>query len=195
METKPVNRPVTRKLASLALSILLVTPTLAVETHQGSGNAHQPYAALDDRAVKALSAEETDALLNGKGFSQALAAELNGYPGPRHVLDLRDDLSLSPPQLGAVQALFDEMEREAGALGGDVIAAETALDAAFAAGAIDETALRTMTLGIGTMRGALRSTHLKYHLRTKAILTRHQVATYNRLRGYGGDHQGGHKSE
>lgn len=195
-----MNRPATAKLAArrlvpLALSILLAMPALAVETHQGSGNAHQPYAALNDRAVKALSAEETDALLTGKGFSQALAAELNGYPGPRHVLDLQADLSLSPPQLDAIQAFFDEMERQARALGGDIVAAEAALDAAFAAGAIDETALRTMTREIGTLRGALRSTHLKYHLRTKAILTRHQVATYNRLRGYGVGHQGGQHSE
>ncbi len=184
-----------KRLAFFFLLPALTLPALAIEGHQRPGSAHQPYAAINDRAVKALSAEETDALLNGKGFSQALAAELNGYPGPRHVLDLRADLSLSPPQLDAVQALFDDMEREARALGGDIVAAEAALDAAFATSAIDETALRDMTLEIGTLRGALRATHLKYHLRTKAILSRHQVATYNRLRGYGsGDHRG-HKSD
>ena len=184
-----------RRLATFVLLPLLVLPALAVETHQGPGNAHQPYAALNDRAVKALSPEETDALLTGKGFSQALAAELNGFPGPRHVLDFGDGLSMTVSQERAVQTLFDEMEREATALGRDIIAAETALDTAFASATIDEAALNDLTASIGRLRGALRATHLKYHLRTKAILSRHQVATYNRLRGYsGGDHRD-HKSD
>ena len=190
-----MKRLTARRLAPLALLSLLALPVQAVETHQSSGNAHQPYAGLDNRTVKALSPEETDALLTGKGFSQALAAELNGYPGPRHVLDLQADLSLTAPQLEAVQALFDEMQREAKALGGDVIAAEAALDTAFAAGAIDETALAELTGTIGRLRGALRSIHLKYHLRTKAILSRHQVVTYNRIRGYGGSDHGGHSTD
>jgi Spy/CpxP family protein refolding chaperone len=184
-----------RRLAPFALLPVLALPAAAVENHQGSGGAHQPYAALDERAVKALSPEETDALLTGKGFSQALAAELNGYPGPRHVLDFRDGLSMTAPQERAVQSLFDEMEREARALGRDIIAAKIALDTAFASNTIDEAALANLTETIGRLRGSLRATHLKYHLRTKAILSRHQVATYNRLRGYGGGDHSDHKSD
>ena len=190
-----MKRQAMRRLAPFILLSVLAFPALAVENHQGPGNAHQPYAALNDRAVKALSREETDALLTGKGFSLALAAELNGFPGPRHVLDFRDGLSMTAPQERAVQALFDEMERQATTLGRDIIAAETALDTAFASDTIDEAALGDLTASIARLRGALRATHLKYHLRTKAILSRHQVATYNRLRGYGGGNHRDHKSD
>jgi hypothetical protein len=37
----------------------------------------------------------------------ALAAELNGYPGPIHVLQLSDKLGLTPEQKARVQSLFD----------------------------------------------------------------------------------------
>lgn len=181
-----------KRLAPFIILPLLALPALAVESHNGAGNVHQPYAALAERAIKALSPEETDALLTGKGFSQALAAELNGFPGPLHVLDFRDGLSLTASQERAVQTLFDEMQGEATALGRDIIAAETALDTAFASATIDEAALADLTATIARLRGTLRATHLKYHLRTKAVLSRHQVMTYNRLRGYGGGHQGGH---
>ena len=38
-------------------------------------------------------------------MSLALAAELNGYPGPLHVLELADRLGLSAEQRGKVQQL------------------------------------------------------------------------------------------
>ena len=102
---------------------------------------------------------------------------------------------MTAAQQRAVQALFDEMQRQAATLGRDIITAETALDSAFASNTIDEASLANLTGSIGRLRGELRATHLKYHLRTKALLSRHQVATYNRLRGYGsGDHRG-HMSE
>jgi hypothetical protein len=34
------------------------------------------------------------------------------------------------------------------------------------------------------MRGVLRGIHLKDHLRTKALLTPHQIALYDAARGY-----------
>ena len=48
----------------------------------------RPYAGMQARAIKALSAEQIADLKAGRGLSLALAAELNGYPGPRHVLEL-----------------------------------------------------------------------------------------------------------
>ena len=50
------------------------------------------------REVKALSAEQMTALAAGRGMGSALAAELNGYPGPLHVLELADPLGLSEGQ-------------------------------------------------------------------------------------------------
>ena len=49
---------------------------------------HQPYAGLQARPVKALSDQQIADLRAGRGMGLALAAELNGYPGPMHVLEL-----------------------------------------------------------------------------------------------------------
>ena len=57
--------------------------------------SHMPYAGQEERTVKTLSDEERRALLNGQGMGLAKAAELNHYPGPRHVLDLAAPLQLS----------------------------------------------------------------------------------------------------
>ena len=165
-------------------ALLLPLPALAVE---------RPYAGLEARAIKALSAEEIAALAGGLGFSQALAAELNGFPGPRHVIDLAGDLDLTPAQREAVEALFGAMQAEAIAAGEAVLAAEAGLEAAFRSGSLAEDELAARSEEIGRLRGVLRGIHLTYHLRTKALLTQHQVALYNAARGYGGEAgHGGH---
>ncbi len=45
-------------------------------------------------------------------MSLAQAAELNGYPGPLHVLELADALELTPEQRARTQSLFKEVQRE-----------------------------------------------------------------------------------
>ena len=49
---------------------------------------HSPYTGLEERDIKALSAEQVAGYLAGDGMGFALPAELNHYPGPKHVLDL-----------------------------------------------------------------------------------------------------------
>ena len=160
--------------------------------------AEQPYAGLDTRQIKALSSDEIAALTTGSGFSQALSAELNGYPGPRHVIDLAERLGLDDAQRSAIQALFRDMQAEAIAVGTQVLAREAEFEAAFRAGTLTETGLLATAEDIGRIRGNLRAVHLKFHLRTTALLTPHQVALYNAERGYGaansghGGHDGAH---
>ncbi len=157
----------------------------AAQHHQHDPARHlQPYAALEKRDVKALSAQDVDDLQTGRGMGLALAAELNGYPGPRHVLDLEDALELTARQRQEVGALFERMTREAILAGGKVIAGEKRLDALFSSGKADETALDHALRQIAHARAELRRTHLVYHLRTKAVLTAEQTDRYNRLRGY-----------
>ncbi len=45
------------------------------------------------------------AVTNGNGTSVALSAELNMYPGPRHVLDLVDVKGLDAEQIARVEAI------------------------------------------------------------------------------------------
>jgi hypothetical protein len=144
----------------------------------------QPYAGLEQRSIKALSEQQIADLRAGRGMGLALAAELNGYPGPMHVLELADSLDLSGQQRAKVQELFAAMKAEAIPLGERLIAQEADLDKAFAGKTITAGTLAAATEAIGATNAALRQTHLKYHLSTVEVLTSAQIERYAELRGY-----------
>ncbi len=144
----------------------------------------QPYAGLQSRPIKALSREQIAALTAGEGMGLALAAELNGYPGPRHVLDLANQIGLTDEQRTRIQQLFDAMKSEAIPLGQKLIAAERDLNSAFTERTITPERLQAATAALGELQGKLRDTHLKYHLATAALLSPDQIHRYTELRGY-----------
>lgn len=150
-----------------------------------------PYKDLQDRQIKALSQEEIDALRHGEGFGFALAAELNGVPGPRHVLDMADSLALDDDQRAAVQAVFDDMLAAAVETGRRIVRLEARLDSMFAAGGAEAGAVRSLSGEIGRLRGRLRSIHLEAHLLTAPLLTPAQLHRYRMARGYHGAHHPG----
>jgi hypothetical protein len=139
---------------------------------------------MQTRAVKALSDRQVADLRAGRGMGLALAAELNGYPGPMHVLELAQPLGLSAEQRQRVQGLYDTMKAEAIAAGQKLIDSEGALDKAFKERSIDTTRLAELSAAIGQMQGELRAAHLKYHLTTTELLTPDQLRRYAELRGY-----------
>lgn len=149
--------------------------------------AQSPYRGMQTRSIKALSEQQIADLKAGRGMGLALPAELNGYPGPVHVLELADQLGLSAEQRTKVQALFDSMKTEAVPLGEKLLAKETALDYLFTSHLITAESLKTTTAEIGVTQAALRDTHLKYHLMTAHILSAEQMHQYAMLRGYGAD--------
>jgi Spy/CpxP family protein refolding chaperone len=116
----------------------------------------------------------------------AKPAELNGYPGPRHVLDAVEagEFELTGEQQEQIEALYEEMRSEAIELGDRIIDVEKAIDDAFLDGTITEESLQEKVLQSAGLYGQLRIVHLKYHLLMMDILTPQQVAQYNELRGY-----------
>lgn len=162
----------------------------------GAGKSTQgsPYAGMQSREIKALSADDAAKLQQGHGMSLALAAELNGYPGPSHVLELADQLQLTPTQRAQTQSLMDSHRADARELGRQIVEAERQLDAAFKGGRATAEEVTRQTRRIGELQGQLRDTHLQTHLKQKALLTPQQVAQYNVLRGYAVTSQhGGHR--
>src|SRR5882757_4038701 len=148
-------------------------------------NAQTPYAEMQTRPIKALSEQQVADLGAGRGMGLALAAELNGYPGPSHVLELADKLELSPDQRASIQRLFDSMKAEAVRLGSRLIEQEADLDKQFASRTITPESLKALTSAVAVTQGELRETHLKYHLSTVDILSPAQMQRYAELRGYG----------
>lgn len=156
-----------------------------------SAPVRSPYSDEQARAVKALSEADVKAYLEGTGLGTAKPAELNQYPGPRHVLDNGDALKLSEAQRAAVEASFRGMNAAAVALGRQVVDAETRLDALFAERTATPEAVGRLTRDLASLQGQLRAVHLNAHIEVRALLTPGQVEQYVALRGYGdGTHQG-----
>ena len=167
--------------------LLLTSPALAQI-------APQPYAGLQARPVKALSEQQVADLRAGRGMGLALPAELNGYPGPVHVLEHADALRLSPEQRARTKALFEAMKAEAVPLGERLIQQETELERLFVTKAVQPATLETATSTIGATQGQLRAAHLRYHLAMMDVLTPDQLRRYGEVRGYRGatGHTGEH---
>ena len=154
------------------------------------------YAGQQSREIKALSEQERSDLLSGAGAGYAKAADLNGYPGPAHVVELGQQLHLSPQQLEASKLLLARHKAQARRLGAALIEAERVLDREFASGRAEREAVSRATAQIGSLQTELRLEHLRTHLAQADLLTPQQVAQYNELRGYGGGGEsssGGHK--
>jgi Spy/CpxP family protein refolding chaperone len=172
--------------AALGIALLLAPAA-------GWAQAHQPYSGLETRSIKALSEQQIADLRAGRGMGLALAAELNGYPGPLHVLEFAAPLGLSDAQQQRVRQLFEAMKAEAVPLGEQLIAAEAALDRQFASKSVSEPSLEHGVRDIAALQGALRAAHLKYHLATVEVLTPEQIARYGQLRGYDASNASPHR--
>ncbi len=166
--------------------LLCVVSSLLVPHSAWAQHVHgsSPYTDFMSREIKAISAEQMDEYFSGKGMGLALAAELNGYPGPLHVLEHAEVLGLDARQVEAITAIRDSMQREAIAIGQSIVQRERELDSAFRSGSIDNTKLATLTSELGSLQGRLRDVHLKAHLVVRDLLSTEQITHYQRVRGY-----------
>ncbi len=152
--------------------------------HGGHTPPAGPYAGLEQRRIKALSDQQIADLRAGRGMGLALPAELNGYPGPMHVLEHAAALGLTAGQAARAQALRAAMLAEARPLGARLVALEERLDALFARGEADAARLEAHTAEIGLVQGRLRAVHLAAHIAMRDVLSPAQRVAYARLRGY-----------
>lgn len=165
----------------ILMTALLWPVAAAAQDH----TAHSAYAGLESREIKTLSDADLNDLRRGAGWGLALSAELNGVPGPAHLLELKDQIGLSREQVAAIEAIFYAMQREAQEAGHRFIAAEAAIEAAFRAGDLGSEDLRALIDASAAARAELRFIHLVRHLETPPLLSPEQIAQYNALRGYG----------
>jgi Spy/CpxP family protein refolding chaperone len=146
--------------------------------------APSPYRGQEGREIKSLSSEEIRSLEAGEGMGFAKAAELNRYPGPKHVLDLAEALELSEEQRIQTQEAFDRMHKKAVALGSAIVEEERGLDRLFRDREIDQKKLEAAVREIARLQGKLRLAHLEAHLEMRSLLTQEQIDRYVELRGY-----------
>jgi hypothetical protein len=143
-----------------------------------------PYAGPESRKVKALSDNEVAGYLQGEGLGLALPAELNHYPGPRHVLDLASELSLSEDQVASAKASFDRMHAEAERVGMTYVDAERRPESFFTSGATNPERLQVLVGEAGRLKAELQMIPVLAHVEMRRLLTPAQITRYDALRGY-----------
>jgi hypothetical protein len=176
--------------------VILIAAACIPESTEISPVPTSPYVNLLDSELRGLSPEEIQDLQSGAGSGLARAAELNGYPGPVHILEMQEQLELTEEQLVQVQSLYEGMNAEAREFGGEIIKLEGELERSFREQSVDEKNLERMVQNLAVKYGELRLVHLRTHLAAIDLLTPDQLVRYSHLRGYteasGGDHQHEH---
>lgn len=170
------------------MAALVLLPIFVHATERG-------YAGQEGRAIKAMSDQEIMDYRNGRGMGTSKAAELNHYPGPRHVLDHAQALSLSVEQQVRTQQIHDAMARDAARVGEKIVHKEAQLENLFATRQASPENTGRVVQEIAALQGEFRLVHLNAHLSMRHILSREQIEAYDSLRGYDGTkaHDSGHK--
>lgn len=169
----------------LKIALLLIAPVFILTPSAQAQHAHpSAYAGQETRQIKSLSEDDIAELKRGGGWGLARAAELNGLPGPAHLLELKHEIALSSDQLDRITALHRDMQSAAIHEGEKLIGLERDLEGKFRKGAMSDDDLRQTLSAIAESRARLRYIHLATHLKTPDILTRQQIDKYNALRGY-----------
>ena len=122
------------------------------------------YAGQEHRTIKSLSEQDIEELKSGAGWGLAKAAELNGVPGPAHLLEMKDEIQLTSDQIRKIEALYKDMKQQAIPLGLQLIEYEAELNHHFANGTIDEKILQELVEKIAQTYKELRYVHLSAHL-------------------------------
>jgi Spy/CpxP family protein refolding chaperone len=172
--------------ALLALPLLLPLVPARAQSPTPQPGSLTPRHNAHGSDVPGLGTDEIEELRRGDGMGQARVAEVQGYPGPRHVLDAwhAGTLALTSEQSARIQAITQAMTAEAQRLGVLVLDAERGLADAFRTGRIDARTLRADLARITALRSELRLVHLQAHLETRAVLDPDQLARYAELRGH-----------
>jgi Spy/CpxP family protein refolding chaperone len=173
-----------RVIASPVIILSVVSFAVFTYSRASSQVAQSPYVNQLSSPVRGLSAQEVNDLLNGHGAGYARMAELNSYPGPAHILEIKEQLNLSVEQTQKIEAAFQTMNAEAKRIGRDIVEREQELSASFASGTITPAKLQTQTELLAALYAELRATHLEAHLEITPMLSPQQITAYNTLRGY-----------
>lgn len=175
-----------KKLVCLATAtgMFFAFATVGSASKNNSHGNHSKYAGQENRTIKSLSPDDIVELKRGGGWGLAKAAELNGVPGPAHLLELKDAIPLNEEQVSEIEEIYRSMKSDAIREGERLIALERTLETHFRSGAISPGILQNALADISASRMKLRYIHLSTHLRTPQILSKDQIDRYNTLRGY-----------
>lgn len=143
------------------------------------------YIGQENRLIKSLSAHDLESIKKGKGWGLAKAAELNGVPGPLHLLEMKKEIALSSNQIKKIEKLYEEMKTQAIAEGKTLISLERELNLLFSDNSVTNKKLKNILERVSKSYSDLRYIHLSAHIKASKFITSEQTKNYNKLRGYG----------
>jgi Spy/CpxP family protein refolding chaperone len=174
-----------RNLVRVATSTMVAIGALFTAASSASWGQPEHGHAGGHQAAEACSAEFDKVVAEGRGFGMAFAADQNGYPGPMHVLELKDRLKLTPDQEAKAQTLMHAMFSESKPKSARLLAAEAKLRGLFADRTADDAAVRAAVGEVERARSEVRLVHLLAHLKTRDLLTENQRRIYHEARWSG----------
>src|SRR5437667_2235694 len=169
----------------VALTVMITIVRFGdADAQHGAGHAAAgavPHHALVQTYEKAFEQNVAE----GRGFGMAFAADQNGYPGPLHVLELKDRLKLTAEQEAKAEALMHAMFSESKPKSARLLEAEAKLRGLFADRTADDAAVRAAVAEVERARAEVRLVHLLTHLKTRDLLTEDQRRLYHEARWSG----------
>lgn len=169
---------------TLLVVSMLIGSHVALADEQHQQHYKSKYQGQENRKIKSLSDDDISQLQKGQGWGLAKVAELNGMPGPIHLLEMKKEINLTDEQVNKITGIYDVMKERAQAYGEKLIKLETELNKEFVNKTITDTKLRQLLADISETHRELRYIHLSAHLSTPALLSESQLFQYNTLRGY-----------
>jgi len=165
----------------------LVCVCVALLVCGSAGNAEEAstHAGQATSEIKSLSGPEIQGYLEGREMGLAKTAELNGYPAPAHVLELANQLQLTPQQRAKAEHL-KRSTKAAARLGYWLVEAERRLNVLFAKGEADDENIISLVRRIGGLEAEIRLVHLRAHIDMRRVLTAEQIKKYEQERGHVG---------
>ena len=165
----------------IRISLVLYALLLSFSAQSGDVDSSHAsiYSGQENRTIKSLSADDIVELRRRHGWGQAKAAELKGVSGPKHLLQMKNEIGLDETPYSAIDEVYQQLKSQAELQGERLIALEHHLGSGFRNRTITDAMLRTILNAFAETKSELRCVHLTAHLRMPEVLSEEQVRTYN----------------
>ncbi|MEM7053218.1 MAG: hypothetical protein AAF446_01590 [Pseudomonadota bacterium] len=179
-----MTRPASRWMSSLLIASTLLLCTGLITTFSPVQSQQVQQASDNDKleALQAMPERRFNGLLEGRGMGLARIANMKGYPGPMHVLEMAEQLGISDEQRAQTEQIMQRMRSTAKQRGRELIEAERRLEALFDGGLVQPSAVDAALLEIGMLQAQVRAAHLHAHIEQARVMTLSQIERYTELR-------------
>lgn len=186
--------------AALFVAVALVSSSAVAQeggdSDMSKGRMHQMHGQAEGGMqgmggmLSGVSEQEKEALLKGGGLGAGMIAMMNGYPGPKHVLEMGDELELTDAQRESIGTIYGKVKAESVKYGTELVEKDEALAAMFTSGSVDTGDVEKLAREIGELQGRVRAEHLNAHVKTYDALTPAQREKLSSMQGMHQMHEG-----